>query len=194
MERYPDETIGIVAINAPQMELLKQQFENTDDKLVRQYIEKFESDPLKCLFIKNLENVQGDERDNIIISTVYAKDEDGNLYQRFPSVASNTGHRRLNVLITRAKNRVILITSLNANDIKLGDKAPLGKRIFKDYIEFAMTGKIEVGTALNRDADSDFEVAVGKMLTDLGYEVTPQVGVKGLHRPWINPPVTHMAI
>ncbi|MDC1191326.1 AAA domain-containing protein, partial [Candidatus Puniceispirillum sp.] len=179
MERYPDESLGIVAINRPQMELIKQALESSSDTVIRDFIDKWDSDPLNSVFVKNLDNVQGDERDNIIISTVYGKDEDGNLFQRFPSVASKNGHRRLNVLITRAKNRVILITSLNANDVKLNDDAPMGKRIFRDYIEYAMTGKLEAGLDLRQEADSDFEISVGEILKDAGYQVTPQVGVKG---------------
>ena len=179
MERYPDETLGIVAINRPQMELIKQALENTNDKVIRDYINRWDDDPLNAVFVKNLDNVQGDERDNIIISTVYGRDEDGNLYQRFPSVVSKNGHRRLNVLVTRAKNRIILITSLNANDIQIDDRAQQGKKIFRDYIEYAMTGKIAVGEDLKRLADSDFEIAVGRVLEEAGFEVTPQVGVKG---------------
>ena len=179
MERCPDESLGIVAINRPQMELIKQALEASNDPVIRGFIERWENDPLNAVFVKNLDNVQGDERDNIIISTVYGRDEDGRLFQRFASVATKNGHRRLNVLITRAKNRVILITSLNANDVKLNDNAAPGKRVFRDYIEYAMTGKLDAGIDLKQEADSDFEVAVGQILLDAGYEVTPQVGVRG---------------
>ena len=179
MERYPDESLGIVAINRPQMELIKQALEASADPIIRDFIERWDSDPLNTLFVKNLDNVQGDERDNIIISTVYGRDENGHLFQRFPSVVSKNGHRRLNVLITRAKNRVILITSLNANDVKLTENSPQGKRVFRDYIEYSMTGKLDTGVDLRRDADSDFEIAVGQLLKDAGYSVTPQVGVRG---------------
>ena len=96
--------------------------------------------------------------------------------QRFPSVVSMHGHRRLNVLVTRAKNRVILITSLNASDISVDANSPRGKTIFRDYIEYAMTGKLETGAILNAEADSDFEIAVGMMIEEAGYKVTPQVG------------------
>ena len=57
--------------------------------------------------------------------------------------------------------------------------SPLGKTIFRDYIEYAMTGKLETGAILNAEADSDFEISVGKMIEEAGYKVTPQVGVKG---------------
>ena len=162
MERYPDESIGIVAINQPQMESIREVLESSNDNTIRDYLKRWDGDVLNELFVKNLENVQGDERDNIIISTVYAKDENGSLYQRFPSVVSQHGHRRLNVLVTRAKNRVILITSLNPSDIKIDERAQRGKKIFRDYIEYAMTGQLETGELLNKEAENDFELAVGK--------------------------------
>lgn len=179
MERHPDESLGIVAINRPQMELIKQAIETSSDPVIRGYLERWDNDPLNALFVRNLENVQGDERDNIIISTVYARDENGKLFQRFPSVAKKNGHRRLNVLITRAKKRVILITSLNVGDVRLTGAESPGRRVFRDYIEYAMTGRLDTGDDLRHEADSDFEIAVGQILKDAGYEVTPQVGVRG---------------
>lgn len=189
MERYPDESIGIVAINRPQMERIREALENSQDKIIRDYLENWDGDILNELFVKNLDNVQGDERDNIIISTVYGPETPGGrVMQRFPSVVSMHGHRRLNVLVTRAKNRVILITSLNASDISVDANSPRGKTIFRDYIEYAMTGKLETGAILSAEADSDFEIAVGMMIEEAGYKVTPQVGVKGFR---IDLGVTH---
>ena len=72
MERYPDESIGIVAINQPQMESIREVLESSTDNIIREYLKRWDGDILNELFVKNLE-MQGDERDNIIISTVYAK-------------------------------------------------------------------------------------------------------------------------
>ena len=82
-------------MNLPQTEQIQDDINlliNTD-KVVQDYYSKWENDKLGSLFVKNLENVQGDERDIIIISTVYGKDENGNMMQRFPLINSKTGHR-----------------------------------------------------------------------------------------------------
>ena len=76
---------------------------------------------------KNLENVKGDERDIIIISTVYGKDENGNMRLIFPLINTKSGHRRLNVLFTRAKSKVVLVTSMTPSDIKLEGNVQNGK-------------------------------------------------------------------
>ncbi|MDB9998631.1 AAA domain-containing protein, partial [Alphaproteobacteria bacterium] len=187
-----EKSIGIVGMNRSQTEQIQEEVNlliNTD-KIVQDYYSKWENDKLGSLFIKNLENVQGDERDIIIISTVYGKDENGKMFQRFGPINSSTGHRRLNVLFTRAKSKLILITSMVPNDITLGENVQKGKRILKDYIEYAATGKIETGEDLKLDADSDFEVSVGNFLKDAGFNVKPQVGVKGFR---IDLGVTHDA-
>ncbi len=189
MERYPDETIGIVAINRPQMERIREALENSNDEIIRDYLERWDGHVLGDLFVKNLDNVQGDERDNIIISTVYGPETAGaRVMQRFASVVSMHGHRRLNVLVTRAKNRVILVTSLNPSDVSVEANSPRGKKVFRDYIEYTMTGKLDTGELLNLEADSDFEISVGKMIEASGYKVVPQVGVKGFR---IDLGVTH---
>lgn len=98
--------------------------------------------------MKNLENVQGDERDIIVISTVYGPSSDGgSVFQRFGPINSRMGHRRLNVLFTRAKERVIVVTSLRPEDVKLQAGSNPGVMALKRYLEFARSGRLEVGTA-----------------------------------------------
>jgi very-short-patch-repair endonuclease len=192
MANYPEKSIGIVAMNRAQTEQIEDDLNlliNTD-KIVQDYYSKWEHDKLGSLFVKNLENVQGDERDIIIISTVYGKDENGNMRQVFPLINTKTGHRRLNVLFTRAKSKVVLVTSMTPNDIKLVGNVQKGKKALRDYIEYAATGKIETGDELGLLADSDFEISVGNFLKDSGFKVKPQVGVKGFR---IDLGVTHDA-
>jgi superfamily I DNA and/or RNA helicase len=80
---------------------------------------------LDSLFVKNLENVQGDERDVIFISAVYSKDEVGNFFQRFGPINGAYGHRRLNVLFTRAKQQVRLFTSMRPSDIRVDENSAI---------------------------------------------------------------------
>ena len=182
MSEYPEESIGVVAMNAKQQDYINEQLNmlKDTDKVVAEYFDRWEQDPLNTLFVKNLENVQGDERDTIIISSVYGRDQDGNMFKRFPLINTATGHRRLNVLFTRAKNRVILVTSLKASDVKLDENSHRGKKALRDYIEYAGTGRLEVGEIeAAAQADSDFEIHVMQRLAQAGYKPVPQVGVKG---------------
>ena len=129
--------------------------------------------------VKNLETVQGDERDYIFISTLFGPNKDGNVMQRFGPINNIKGHRRLNVLFTRAKESVQLFTSLKPNDIKADNNSEKGRMIFQKYIEYASTQKIETGKITGKGTDSDFEDWVKEELETIGYEVTPQVGVSG---------------
>ena len=143
------------------------------------YREKWDG-TLEPFFVKNLENVQGDERDVIFISTVYGPDAvTGVVMNRFGPVNSNVGHRRLNVLFTRAKQRVDLFTSMRSGDIKIPESASFGVKTLKSYLEYAETGRLEQGTVTGREPDSDFEIFVRDRLIQRGYEVVPQVGVAG---------------
>jgi AAA domain len=119
MLNNPDRSLGVVTLNQPQRELLLGEIDRlvARDHRADKYREKWEA-TLEPFFVKNLENVQGDERDVIFISTVYGPDADtGVVMNRFGPVNSNVGHRRLNVLFTRAKQRVDLFTSMRSGDI-----------------------------------------------------------------------------
>jgi very-short-patch-repair endonuclease len=139
---------------------------------------------LEPLFVKNLESVQGDERDVIFISTVFGKDEDGNFFQRFGPINSANGHRRLNVLFTRAKYQIIVISSIPIQDIqvvaKSGATAHRGVSVFRKYLEYASSGQLTPQSKItNRGYDSPFEQAVSAALRLIGFECIPQIGVKG---------------
>jgi hypothetical protein len=127
-------------------------------------------------FIKNLENVQGDERDIILVSTVYGPGKDGNVRQNFGLMSREVGWRRLNVLVTRAKLSTRVFTSLRPEDIKVTDTSSKGPRAFRDYLTYAL-GAAEADNDAGGIPDSDFEVFVAERLEAAGYEVIPQVGV-----------------
>lgn len=176
-----DRSLGVVTLNQPQQELLLGEIDRpvARDHRAAKYREKWES-TLEYFFVKNLENVQGDERDVIFISTVYGPDANtGVVMNRFGPVNSNVGHRRLNVLFTRAKQRVDLFTSMRSADIRIADGASLGIKTLKSYLEYAETGKLEQGILTGREPDSEFEIFVRDRLVQHGFEVVPQVGVAG---------------
>jgi very-short-patch-repair endonuclease len=180
MEQRQDETLGIVAMNAPQRELIEDLLEQELKRhsVAAEYV-KSPQNILEPLFVKNLENVQGDERDVIYISATYGKTVDGHFHQRFGPVTGPTGHRRLNVLFTRARKRVVLFSSMTADNIRVQPNSSHGVRALKGYLHYAATGILETALFSGREPDSDFEVEVASALRERGLEVVAQVGVAG---------------
>jgi hypothetical protein len=170
-------SIGIVAVNKAQSDLIQSLMDEVaaGDPVIQGYQEHW-AETLEPLFIKNLENVQGDERDIILISTVYGKTAGGVFHQRFGPINRAFGHRRLNVLFTRAKRRLTLFTSLDPSQISIDGKYR-GVRVLKEFLEYAATGKFQPGRKTGAEPDSDFERWFLARLANAGYEAHPQVGV-----------------
>jgi very-short-patch-repair endonuclease len=180
MSRFPERSLGIVAMNKPQQELIQSMMDElfATDAQAESYRQRWEN-TLNALFVKNLENVQGDERDVIFISTVYGKDAAGNFFQRLGPINGVHGHRRLNVLFTRAKQQVCLFTSMRANDLRIEDSTRWGVKALKNYLIYAQTGHLDTSEFTGREPDSEFERWVMELLQEAGYEVVPQLGVAG---------------
>jgi len=182
MKVAPKESIGIVTINRQQQELIKSLLyavRNTNSE-VDSYLAYWEEKNEHC-FVKNLENVQGDERDIIIISTVYGPIERGSkVLRRFGPINSSYGHRRLNVLCTRAKACMYVITSLQPSDILASDETTSSKGLeaFSKFLDFAGSGQL-LTKKVSQEPESPFEEYVGKFLSDAGYDVDYQIGQAG---------------
>jgi very-short-patch-repair endonuclease len=178
----PNETLGVAAFNAKQAQAIRDRLDEMTSKCSesRLAIERLLENPDE-LFIKNLENVQGDERDVIFISYTYGPDPaTGVVMNRFGPMTGEHGWRRLNVLVTRAKQRVEVFSSMHAADIKGGPDRSRGVNAMKDYLHFAMTGQlVDRGSLSHGTPDSPFEVAVGRIVERLGMKIVPQVGVAG---------------
>lgn len=174
-----DRSIGIVAVNKAQADLIGTLIDEiaANDPEIQAYRQAWEG-TLEEFFVKNLENVQGDERDIILVSTVYGKTSEGVFHQNFGPLNKNYGHRRLNVLFTRAKRRLALFTSLDHSQI-VADGKKRGVRVLKEFLEYASTGTIQHGRATGQEPDSDFERWFLSRLKAVGYEAHPQVGVAG---------------
>jgi superfamily I DNA and/or RNA helicase len=185
MLKYPNKSLGVVVLNQMQRELLTEEmnFAFRDKEYAREYREKWEQekDGLESFFIKNLENVQGDERDVIIIGTVYGPEKPGaNVMNRFGPINGVAGKRRLNVLFSRAKQRIITYSSMTSSDIRAEEDGNQGVYMLKCWLEYSATNKLEVGTVNNnKGPDSDFEVHVIEQIKNMGCIPVPQVGVKG---------------
>jgi very-short-patch-repair endonuclease len=174
-------TLGIVAVNSEQRELISEELRqlSSGDELVERYVEKVAAKG-EAVFVKNLENVQGDERDFILISMTYGpKPGSSVLLQRFGPINGKQGHRRLNVLFSRARTRIVLFTSFGSEDVKPTELSSEGVRVLRRYFEFAETrGRVQ-GETTGREPDSDFELEVADRLIGRGYDVQLQVGVSG---------------
>jgi hypothetical protein len=142
----------------------------------------FHEDRLDAVFVKNLESVQGDERDVIVFSLGYGRDQGGRFTMAFGPLNSEGGPRRLNVAVTRARQEVILVGSVRGGDFSLSETAKPGARLLKSYVEYAEHGPQTLGgeiQSLGGDYESPFEESVADAIRALGYEPIPQVGVGG---------------
>ncbi len=176
-----ERSLAVVTMNQPQRDLLDEMFERefSSSQAMARYRQRWEN-TLYPFVVKNLENVQGDERDVVIISTVYGPEERGGpVAQRFGPITNAGGERRLNVLFTRARQRIDLFSSMRAGDILLRPNIPAGTRVLRNYLEYAATGKIETGTVIGAPTESPFEEHVKARLEAAGFAVEPQVGVAG---------------
>lgn len=180
---HPDQSLGVVALNIRQRDLIAELLEERLKSVVvaQAYRDKWLEQGLG-LFVKNLENVQGDERDAIIISTTFGPPPGGTKpHQNFGPISQQGGWRRLNVLFTRAKSSVLLVTSLKDTDIVVGNGTPEGTRALRDYLAFAASGRLHIdrGCETGGVPESPFEESVIAALRDHGFECEPQVGVAG---------------
>ena len=171
----------IVTMNLFQAESIEEDINKK--KLEYPIIEEYENswkDSGEEFTVKNLENVQGDERDIIFVSTLYGPESPGSkVKQTFGPINNRGGQRRLNVLFTRARHNLHLYTSLNSNDIQ-SEGAPEGRQIFKSYIEYSKTGKLEIGNInTEREPPNDFQLFIGEGIKKMGYDITHEVGVSG---------------
>ncbi|MDI9617545.1 DUF3320 domain-containing protein [Methanothermobacter sp.] len=128
-------------------------------------------------FIKNLETIQGDERDVIFISVGYGFDENGRMSLNFGPLNQEGGERRLNVLITRAREKCVVFTNFRASDLKTGPGTPFGVRALKRFLRYAETGVLDSDSTSN--SQGLFEDSVYEFLVDQGFEVDRGVGCAG---------------
>ena len=179
-----DKSIGIVAINQKQATLLREKFDKllSENSDVASYIQRWEDD-LEEFFIKNLENVQGDERDIIIISFVYGQTiEKNGVSGNFGPINKQNGYRRLNVLFSRAKEKIYIFTSMLSDQIKINTEtlsSNNGPMALKNYLYYAANGGMDKSEESHESPTNDFEASVGKFLERNGFNVRYQVGSIG---------------
>lgn len=192
IELYPERSLGVVAFSISQQDLIDRLLsKRRQEDPAKEFF--FRRDAAEPFFIKNLETVQGDERDTIIFSVAYAKDSLGRLMHNFGPLNRVGGERRLNVAVTRAKLNVQLVASIHYTDINLDRTKAEGAKLLRNYLDYAENGEIAIERAISinpfEQFDSEFEMAVCEFLRDNGYEVDTQVGCSnfridlGIRRP-----------
>jgi very-short-patch-repair endonuclease len=139
----------------------------------------FAEDVAEPFFVKNLERVQGDERDAIILSVGYGKHPDGRMRYQWGPLLRDGGERRLNVAATRARQRLTVVSSFSSHDVDPGRLTKAGARMLADYLEYAGSGGTPVAaTGAGGGADA-FGSDVAARLASVGISVVPQYGVGG---------------
>lgn len=175
---YPHMSLGVAAFSVAQRDLIEVELE----MLRRRQPEHeafFNAHTSEPFFVKNLENIQGDERDAIFISVGYGRNESGKIAKEFGPLNRDGGHRRLNVLITRAKMQMRVFCNFKADELELDASAKHGVRALKNFLKYAETRVLEVSKETGKATDSPFEDEVLAALKDRNYLVEPQVGTAG---------------
>ena len=170
-------SLGVVAFSAKQRDQILDELE-TLRKVNPDHEDFFADNGAEPFFVKNLENVQGDERDVILISVGYGFTEDDKLPQRFGPINQNGGERRLNVLVTRAKLAMKVFSNFKAGDLTTSDNSPLGVKALKEFLAYA-AGEMEPPKESEHGPESRFEERVASVVRELGYEVETQLGQSG---------------
>ncbi|MFC0471326.1 AAA domain-containing protein [Halalkalibacter kiskunsagensis] len=198
--KEPNKTLGVITFNAKQqdkiLDIIDKKVQD-DPEFQALYNQVMSKDLDERIFVKNIENVQGDERDVILFSIGYAKNEEGRIYNRFGMLNQQGGENRLNVAVTRAKEGIIVVSSVEPEELNVASTAHIGPRILKSYLQYVRAvskmDQEQIKAVVNdvRDSsntrtqqtevsfDSPFEEQVYKQLLHLGYKVDTQVGMSG---------------
>ena len=197
--RTNNQSIGIITFNSSQKDLIYDLLEREKEidmdfsVLLDKERDRKENEEDRSLFVKNIENVQGDERDIIIFSIGYAKGENGKVQLNFGWLNQQGGENRLNVAISRAKEKIYVVTSIEPEELKVDATKNRGPKIFKEYLRYVRAvsdNNYKLAESIlscldgiyqNNDDnvdkfDSEFEEEVCTKLRALGYNVDTQVG------------------
>lgn len=175
---FPDITLGVVAFSVAQRDAIEFQLERLRrlDESCEPFFATAQHEPF---FIKNLENVQGDERDVIFISIGYGRADAGYMTMNFGPLNRDGGERRLNVLISRSRLAMEVFCNFTSADLDLGRSNARAIVALKNFLAYAETGVLETPYTSGHEPESAFEQAVLRALAGRGYQVDPQVGTAG---------------
>ena len=176
----PDLSLGVVAFSKAQADMLTEVLEvaRRKDEILDGFLREGQAEDV---FVKNIENVQGDERDVILISVGYGPAEPGGRLtsMSFGPINGEGGERRLNVLFSRARTRCVVFCSFDPNDIDTARTTREGPRVLKRFLEFARSGEMAQPVVTGEGFDSPLEEDVADVIAGLGYPCDAQVGAAG---------------
>lgn len=175
---HPERSLGVVAFSLSQQETIESLIDARREK--DPSLETFFAEDRKePFFVKNLETVQGDERDTILFSIAYGRDAAGKFYHNFGPLNQAGGERRLNVAVTRAKVNVKVVSSIRALDIDLGKTQSVGVRFLKEYLDYAENGAGErqrfCASPIGKE-ETGFDDQVMGVLKRAGFDVDDEFG------------------
>ena len=172
----PQASVGVVTFNIQQRDLIIALLSTSDEPAV---VASLEADAEDSLFVKNLENVQGDERDAIVFSVAFSKNDKGFLPLNFGPLNRSGGERRLNVAVTRARREVKVFSSFLPSDMRVDASESTGLRHLHDYLELAARGAHDVAEKLGRSPTPEdrHREDVAKALRARGWPVRSDVGL-----------------
>ena len=174
----PHQSLGVITFGVHHAgnieDALRSRLHDLGDQSLDEF---FSEDAQERFFVKNIERVQGDERDVIILSVGYHKSAEGSLPYRFGPLNQQGGERRLNVAVTRARHEVHLVSSFSHYYMDPGRSTSRGVELLRQYLEFAASGGSELGTQVSGEPPNGFELDVLNQLKAAGIPVTPQFGV-----------------
>ena len=186
-ETRPRESLGVIALGLKHAERI--------EELLRRSVraradldEFFDETKPEPFFVKNLERVQGDERDAIILSVGYSRNADGRMRYQFGPINREGGFRRLNVAVTRAKRRMTIVSCFAAEDMAPERIRGEGVQMLRDYIAYAASGGRQLSRSAERPPLNPFEIDIKQALEAHGMKLDPQYGVSGY---WIDFAVMH---
>jgi hypothetical protein len=174
-------SLGIVTFNSEQQALIENLLDDArrEDPSLEPF---FSDDAAEPVLIKNLESVQGEERDVMLFSLTYGPDSSGRVAMNFGPLNQSGGERRLNVAVTRAREALVVFGSLRPEQIDLARTSAIGVAHLKQFLGFAHHGARAFATTATGplgDHESPFEAAVAERLRARGWIVHPQIGVSG---------------
>jgi very-short-patch-repair endonuclease len=183
----PGESLGVITMGIRHRDRIEEALRErlrSDRQLEGELAEFFDENREERFFVKNLERVQGDERDAIILSIGYGKNARGDLVYRFGPLLTEGGERRLNVAVTRAKTRLTLVSSFTCTDMDPERSRAEGVKLMRDYLQYVQSGGTNLGDRiLDKPPLNPFEVDVRDTLTRHGLKLTAQYGTSGY---WID--------
>jgi len=191
-QEHPDESLGVITMGIKHSnrieERLRQRLRDDPD-LEHELSDFFDESREERFFVKNLERVQGDERDAIILSIGYGKNARGKLPYRFGPLLTDGGERRLNVAVTRAKKRITLVSSFSHRDMDPERSSAEGVKLLRQYLQYVESDGANLGDViLEKPALNPFEIDVRDTLQRRGLKLAAQYGSSGY---WIDFAVQH---